>query len=214
VEVTWAEGKLDHPRKLSLARYLLKRSPSPDAQSVAGAVEVIDRHVDVCLQNQHRSRYARVAEQFNMLWEALHTAHRVYVSSPDMFSATSYAGFVKQLRGLLADLDKVQNAAELGEDLTRLAINPLVRSLTNTLISEMGRLKEELGQHVPESVAERLTNEAVTRIATPFKRAAQTAGEEIESALAARDKNRVSAVAGKKAMKRSTGKKTPLRVVK
>jgi hypothetical protein len=131
-----------------------------------------------------------------------------------MFSATSYAGFVKQLRGLLADLDKVQNAAELGEDLTRLAINPLVRSLTNSIISEMGRLKEELGQHVPESVSERLTNEVVTRIATPFKRAAQQAGEELESALAARDKNRVSAVAGKKAMKRSTGKKTPLRVVK
>lgn len=214
VEVTWAEGRLDHPRKLSLARYLLRKHANADAHTVAGAMEAIDRHVDVCLQNANRSRYARVAEQFNMLWEALHVAHRVYVGSPDMFSATSYAGFVKQLRGLMADLDKVQNAAELGEDLTRLAINPLVRTLTNTIISEMGRLKEELSQHVPETVADRMTNEVVARIATPFTRAAHTAGEEIEATLAARDKNRVAAVSGRKAMKRSTGKKTPLRVVK
>lgn len=217
VEVTWAEGRLDRPRRIGLARRLIgagfdKHGDPP--QQRQRALMAVDRHVDVCLLNQHRSRYARVSEQFDMLWEALHTAHRVYLAAPDMFSATSYAGFVKQLRGLLQDLDKVQNAHELGEDLTRLAVNPLVRSLTNTIISEAGRLKEDLTQHVDEDITERLVNGFITRIAPQFKRSAELAHEEIENALAARDKNRVAAVSGKKAMKRSTGKKTPLRLVK
>ena len=212
VEVTWLDSKLDRPRKLTLARRLIKAGLGDD---VGAAVEAIDRHVDVCLRNQHRSRYARVTEQFNMLWEALHVAHRVYLSNPDMFSATSYAGFVKQLRGLLGDLDKVQNAAELSQDLVRIAVNPMVRALTNAIISESGRLKEDLGQRIPEADADRLINEFVKRIATPFSRAARVAGEGIESTLAARDKNRVGAVVGKPpAKRRSTGKKTPLRVVK
>jgi len=211
LEKTWLDGKLTRDIRRAVSRKLARAHGD---MTPTLALFSVDKHVDVCLRNRHRSRYARVGEQFNMLWEALHTAHKVYLNSPDMFNAQGYSNLVKQLRGLMADLDKVQNASELGEDLTRLAINPLIRALTNTLIAEAGRLKEDLTQYVDEDRVEKMVNGMVRRIATPFKRAAQSTHDQILDILSARDKNRASAVRGGPAKKRSTGKKTPLRVVK
>jgi len=210
VEVAWLSGQLTVERRNALAKMLTKRG----VHNPSFAHEAVQRHLDVCLFNRNRSRYARTAEQFNLLWDALRTAHNVYQSNPDMFNATAYAGFVKQLRGLLQDLDKIQNAAELSEEITGLALNPLVRNLTNVIISESGRLKEELLGRIPEHDVERIMSSFIERSGVEFKRAAETAYASLLDVLAARDHNRASAVRGHPKKKRSTGKKTPLRLVK
>jgi hypothetical protein len=173
--------------------------------------ELIDRHVEVCLTNIHRSRYARAIAQYNMLWDALAQAHRCYMASPDSWNAQAYSQFVHQLRGLLGDLDKIQDASEIADDLTALALNPLVRRLTNVLISEAGRLKEDILQYqVPPDAVDRVVGTFIRRIAPAFSDATMEARDLIEDTLGARDKAR-----GKgKPMKRSSGRKTPLRVVK
>ena len=220
LEVAFLDGGLKPRQREKVARVLLGAMHGPSvcqswdddekrAMLVIGG-ELIDRHLQVCLTNAHRSRYARAVAQYNMLWDALSIAHREYKANPDSWNAQAYTQMVHQLRGLLSDLDKIQDATEIADDLTTLALNPLVRRVTNTIISEAGRLKEDLLQHkLSQEVVDRIVGSFIRRIAPSFSDATLEARDLIEDTLGAKDKAR-----GRKAMKRSSGRKTPLRIVK
>lgn len=175
--------------------------------------EMVDRHVRRCLMGRHRSRYARVARAFDMLWEAIDTAHETYLADPTMYNGTSYQGLVKQLRALMVDLENVQNADELVGDITQYALNPMIKSLTHSIISEAGSLKEDLTAKFDDSEAERLVGDFVRRLTQHFTRANQNAHTRIADVLAARDQNRLKASGGPGRPNKPKGKHANLRAV-
>ena len=177
-----------------------------------GTVDAIDHHIRVCLFTRHRSRYARVSEAFDALYRALDVAHRAYMAEPTRSNALSYQALGGELRALLTDLDKVQNAAELADDLVAWALNPLIQSLTQTIIRELGSVKEELTHHMHADDADRILKGTVERIGPLFKAATVTARDKCVEVLSAKDKNRAGAM-GSPAGK-SQNKRGNLRAVK
>lgn len=171
------------------------------------------RHVHRCLMTRHRSRYARVGRAFDLLWEAIDLAHETYMSDPSMYNGTSYQGLLKQLRALMVDLENVQNSEELGADLVQFALNPMIKSLTNSIISEAGSLREDMTAKFDEVEAERLVADFVTRLTQHFTRASQQAHDRIMDTLSARDKNRLKASGGPGRPKKPGGKHANLRAV-
>ena len=174
---------------------------------------IVDSHIHQCLMSRTFSRYARVSLAFDLLWQAIDVAHRTYMADPSMYNATGYQGLVKQLRALMVDLDNVQNADELADDITQYALNPLVTTLTNALISEAGSLKEDLTARYDETEAERLVGDMLRRVAQHFTEASRTAHERIKDTLSARDKNRIKAAGGPGRPKGPSGKHANLRAV-
>lgn len=174
---------------------------------------IVDVHIHRCLMSSTFSRYSRVACAFDRLWQAIDLAHRTYMSDPSMYNGTSYQGLLKQLRALMVDLDNVQNANELADDITQYALNPLVTSLTNALISEAGSLKEDLTARYDEVEAERLVGDLLRRVAQHFTEASRTAHERILDTLSARDRNRTKAAGGPGRPSKPRGKHANLRAV-
>lgn len=160
------------------------------------SVRDVSQHLHRCLMTRHKSRYARVARAFDMLWEALDVAHGVFMKDPSMYHGTSYQGLLKQLRALMVDLDNVQNSEELAADLTQYALNPMIQALTNAVISESGSLKEDLTAKFDEQEAERLVADYVRRLTQHFSSASRTAHDRILETLTAKDQNRTRAAGG------------------
>lgn len=170
------------------------------------AEALVERHVQVCLYNQHRSRYQRLGTQFDMLWEAINVAHAQYLAQPNMYNGTAYQALCKQLRQTLVDLENVQNASELADDLVRLCLNPMIKGVTNSLISELGSLREDLGAKFSEGEAERMVNDLATRLGAHFKQQSERAHDRIIDLMEARDRNRSKAATGKGSHKLKGGK--------
>jgi len=170
------------------------------------AEALIERHVQVCLYNKHRSRYQRLGTQFDMLWEAINVAHAQYLATPNMYNGTAYQALCKQLRQTLVDLENVQNASELADDLVRLCLNPMIKGVTNSLITELGSLREDLGAKFSEAEADRMVNDLATRLGTHFKQQSERAHDRIIDMMEARDRNRSKAATGKGSHKLRGGK--------
>lgn len=152
--------------------------------------ELVEIHIRRCLYNKHRSRFQRVSTSFDNLWEALDVAHEHYMKSPSTFTAQAYQGFVNQLRGLLADLEKIQNAPEVAAEIVRVAVNPLIRKLTDAIILESSALKEDISIKFGELESEKMIKSYVKRVGIVFGEAVKDTQSQIESVLSAKDKNR------------------------
>lgn len=197
VEVAFLEGKL----------------PDVIAEGAGLEPQEVARHVHRCLMTRHRSRYARVARAFDLLWEAIDLAHETYMADPSMYNGTSYQGLLKQLRALMVDLDSVQDSSELAADLVQFSLNPMITAMTNALISESGSLKEDLTAKFDDTEAERLVGDFVRRLAQHFTQASKVAHDRILDTLTARDQNRHKASGGPGRPKKPQGKHANLRAV-
>ena len=173
----------------------------------------VARHLHKCLFGKNASRYARVARAFDKLWDAIDLAHETYMARPDMYNGTAYQALLKQLRAMMVDLENVQNGEELAADLTQFALNPMITSITQAVISESGGLKDDLTAKFDEQEADRLVGDFVRRLALHFKRAAETAHERILDTVSARDKNRLKASQSPGRPKKPQGKHANLRSV-
>jgi hypothetical protein len=156
---------------------------------------VVDTHVRRCLINKHRSRYQRLALVFDRLYRATELAADVYDASPNNWNAQSYQGFAHQLRGLQLDLDRIQNAGELTDELLEFAVDPLVLSLTQALVVESRILRDAIGPRLGEKEAMHQVTEFLNRVKDTYRTATEEARKRIRSILSARESNRARAVA-------------------
>jgi hypothetical protein len=162
----------------------------------------IDHHVRVCVRGKEDSRYTRVAAQFDQLWTALDLAHSVYMDDPSMFNANAYTALTRELRGCLMDLNKVQSADEVADEIVATALNPMTKKFTTAIITEASRLKEDLLTKFTEEDADKMVNSFVERLAVQIQDAVPYARDRVADALSARDKNRKKALQGKAKMSR------------
>jgi len=193
--------------------FLKGELPYSIAEQHGLAEREVARHVHRCLMTRHRSRYARVATAFDKLWAAIDLAHETYMADPSMYNGTSYQGLLKQLRALMVDLENVQDSSELAADIVQYALNPMIKALVNSVVSEAGSLREDMTAKFDEQEAERLVGDFVRRLTQHFTRASQTAHDRIADTLSARDKNRVKASGGPGRPKKPQGKHGNLRAV-
>lgn len=169
-------------------------------------VEQVERYVDKELVNKYRSRYQRLAKVFDRLYEATDLAHDEYMGGPTQGKSFSYTSLVNSLRGALVDLESLQNDADMSADIVKLVLNPLIRSLTRTIIDEMGSMKDELLLHYRQEDANKLINDATKRIGTHFGKGLDDAISRLERVLNTRENNRKKVLGGGKKEKKK-GKK-------
>jgi hypothetical protein len=155
-------------------------------------VKDIQKHLRKCLINKHRSRYERLAMVLNDIFDDIDIARKEFQADPTFHNSASYQGLIREFRGVIGDLENIQNAAELSDELTKLVLNPLTKQITQIIISEVGTFKEEISIRFGEEETDRLINELVLRIGKQFEQSLVKAHDRMEQALSARDKNRKS----------------------
>lgn len=175
------------------------------AQRYGHSVEDIRRWIKKELVNKHRSRYERITMVFDNLFAATDVAHTEFMENPSNSNSMSYTGLVNSLRGAMVDLDNVQDNRELADELLKLALNPLIRKLTQVLIDELGNFKEELMLKFEEDDADRIANDVATRCGSHFKSALDDSVRRIENILGAQDKNKRKALKGISKKKKKKG---------
>jgi len=155
-------------------------------------IKDIQKHLRKCLINKHRSRYERLAMVLNDIFDDIDIARKEFQADPTFHNSASYQGLIREFRGVVGDLENIQNASELSDELTKLVLNPLTKQLTQTIIGEVGTFKEELSLRFGEEETDRLINELILRVGKQFEHALVKAHDRMEQALSARDKNRKS----------------------
>lgn len=160
-------------------------------------VDEVKHWVRTKLVNKYSSRYERITLIFDNLFEAAETAHQVYLAAPTNSASMAYTSIVNSIRGAMVDLDNVQDNQELADDILKLALNPLVKKVTQCLIDELGSFKEEIMLRFSEDDANRISNEVATRVGSHFKTALKETTARLDTILGARDKNKRKALEGK-----------------
>jgi len=155
---------------------------------------VVDTHIRRCLINRHRSRYERLRLVFDRLYRATELAADCYEASPNNWNAQSYQGFAAQLRGLQADLDRIQNAGELTDELLDMALDPFVLALTQALVVEARILRDAIGPRLGEREAAHQVSEFLNRVKDTYRTATEEARKRVRSILATRESNRTKAI--------------------
>lgn len=167
-----------------------------DEQVLAEKFEIdvkdIQKHLRKCLINKHRSRYERLAMVLNDIFDDIDIARKEFQADPSFHNSASYQGLVREFRGVIGDLENIQNAAELSDELTKLVLNPLTKQVTQVIIAEVGTFKEELSLRFGEEETDRMIKELILRVGKQFEQALAKAHDRMEQALSARDKNRKS----------------------
>jgi hypothetical protein len=156
---------------------------------------VIDTHVRRCLINRHRTRYERLALVFDRLYRATDLAADCYEASPNNWNAQSYQGFAAQLRGLQIDLERIQNAGELTDELIDIAVDPFVLAVTQALVVEARILRDAIGPRIGEREAAHQVAEFLNRVKDTYRTATDEARKRIRAVLATRENNRSRTVA-------------------
>jgi len=158
--------------------------------------KVMHRHIRRCLFNKHRSRYDRLRVLLDEVFEDIDLAREAFRDQPTFNNSASYQGLLREFRSTLTDLEHIQNAEELGDELIDLVINPLILRMTQIIASESGSLKEDLASRVGDVEAESLVHDLVDRVKERFSEEVRGAQQRMNDALSAKDKNRQRALKG------------------
>lgn len=183
-------------------RFLKGEEPEAIAEALELKTGRVQRHIQRCLLNKHRSRYERVASIFDDTFSAIQVAKDLYMENPTSDNAYAYSSLINTLRGALQDLNAIQSGEELAEEITDMAVNPLIRGMVDRIADETNQLQSEVAPSIGEAYAKRLVDDHLERIGGLFKNLAEECHGRMVDILTARDKNRRKATTKAKEPKR------------